>query len=306
MSRRKPDHGYGNRSSCLGCFAGQCCKQSSANVSVNLRSFALRATNLASLFVLFLICSGADVLRAQETDFGVYARAVEFCRGTVKRPMALDLDKRVLCFEGDILEGLDISLVQSLEDKGLFVVRSFGGEARIARAIADLLRDRRATVIAYDYCISACASYLLVASSQTFVMKDCLVAWHLTTAPLCPFLEVSKDGGPKRLEKVPCSDSPPEYQSWGDEFRRVNRQFLAARAVAPPLDWPPESVPVRRMLKSMFEGMGTNPNVLWTWHPRYYAGSIKTKIVYEAYPKSQAEVDAMASKLGLPRVLYDP
>ena len=56
----------------------------------------------------------------------------------------------------------------------------------------------------------------------------------------------------------------------------------------------------------MFEGTGTNPNVLWTWHPRYYAGSIKTKIVYEAYPASQDEVDAMASKLGLPRVLYDP
>ena len=63
---------------------------------------------------------------------------------------------------------------------------------------------------------------------------------------------------------------------------------------------------IRRILKSMFEGTGTNPNVLWTWHPRYYAGSIKTRIVYEAYPESQTEIDVMASKLGLPRVIYDP
>jgi hypothetical protein len=220
--------------------------------------------------------------------------------------MALDLDKRVLCFDGDVLEQQDISLAKDLAEKGLFVVRSFGGESRTAMALADLLRGRRAIVVAYDYCTSACASYLLVASAAAFVMKDCLVAWHHTTAPLGPSLEATKDGGPKRLEKLLCSDSPPEYQRWGGDLRRMKDQFFAARAVDPPLEWPPESFTIRKILKSMFEGTGTNPNVLWTWHPRYYAGSIKTKIVYEAYPESQAEIDAMASRLGLPRVLYDP
>jgi hypothetical protein len=57
----------------------------------------------------------------------------------------------------------------------------------------------------------------------------------------------------------------------------------------------------------MFEGTGANPDVVWTWHPRYYAGLLKTRIIYEAYPESQGEVDAMASKLRLrQRVLYDP
>jgi hypothetical protein len=57
----------------------------------------------------------------------------------------------------------------------------------------------------------------------------------------------------------------------------------------------------------MFEGTGVYPDVAWTWNPRYYARSLKTKITYEAYPSSQAEVDAMVSKLRLgQRVLYDP
>jgi hypothetical protein len=57
----------------------------------------------------------------------------------------------------------------------------------------------------------------------------------------------------------------------------------------------------------MFEGTGRYPDVSWTWHPRHYASTLKTKIVYEAYPNSQDEVDAMARKLRLPhRVLYDP
>jgi hypothetical protein len=271
------------------------------------RCFRRRVANFAALCVLALVGWGSEISRAQQQpDFGVYARAVEYCRGVAKRPMALDLDKRVLCFDGNLLEEQDISLAKSLGEKGLFVVRSFGGESRTAMALADLLRERHATVVAYDYCVSACASYLLVASAEAFVMKHCLVAWHHTTAPLCPSLEVPKDGGPKRLEKLPCSDSPREYQRWGGEFRRMKELFFAARAVDPPLEWPPESFTIRKILKSMFEGTGTNPNVLWTWHPRYYVGLIKAKIVYEAYPESQAEVDAMASRLRLPRVLYDP
>jgi len=33
---------------------------------------------------------------------------------------------------------------------------------------------------------------------------------------------------------------------------------------------------------------------------------VKTKIVYEAYPTSQDEVDAMVAKLHLGRIIYDP
>ena len=271
-----------------------------------LHSLIFRVVNFIVVCALGFICWGTDISRAQQTDFGVYARAVEFCRASVKRPMALDLDKRVLCFDGQILPGQDISLASSLTDGGLFVIRSIGGSSRDAMALADVLRDRHATVVVHDYCISACASFLLIASAQTFVLKGALVAWHNTTAPLCPSLKVAQDGGPKRFVKLLCSDSPPEYQRGWDEYVRREQQFLETRAVYPPLEWPPESLPIRRILRSMFEDTGREPYIVWTWHPRYYASSIKTKVFYEAYPESQAEVDALASKFGIPRILYDP
>jgi hypothetical protein len=221
--------------------------------------------------------------------------------------MALDLDNRVLCFDGDILDEQDLSPAKSLVEGGLFVVRSVGGEPRTAMVLADLLQQRRATVVVYDYCLLACASYLLFASAKTIVLKDSLVAWRYSSEPpWCPSLVAPKDGGPKRLDVALCSDAPAEYQSGYAEFRNLNNKFYAARIVDPLAEWPPESVIIRRMLRSGFEGTGRFPDAFWTWNPRYYAASIKTRVIYEAYPKSQREVDAMASKLGLGRVLYDP
>jgi len=48
--------------------------------------------------------------------------------------------------------------------------------------------------------------------------------------------------------------------------------------------------------------------LLWTWNPRYYAGAIKTKVVYDAYANSQDEVEAIAAaKVPIRvRILYDP
>jgi hypothetical protein len=267
---------------------------------------AFRIPSYAILCLLFFIYSVSQVSHAQQPDFGVYARAVEFCRGVVKRPMALDLDKRVLCFDGEISSQSDLSLSEALEFGGLFVVRSYGGVSITAMALADLIRDRRATVVTYDYCISACAGFLLVASDQAFVTKDTLVAWHDAVWPLCPELEAPKDNGPKRLEKSVCSDTPTQYRRGYAEFKNVLDEFYATRVIDLRFQFPPESFAIRRMLRIMFEGRGAYPNVVWTWNPRYYASVLKTKIIYEAYPSSQDEVDALALKFHFGRVLYDP
>ena len=138
-------------------------------------------------------------------------------------------------------------------------------------------------------------------------MKDTIVAWHHTSWPFCALLEVSKDGGPKRLEKPPCADTPAEYQLGHREAESMIDEFYAARVVDPLFQHPPESFTMRKRLRSMFEGTGRYPDVAWTWNPRYYASSLKTKITYEAYPNSQAEVDVLALKLPhRVRVLYDP
>jgi hypothetical protein len=174
-------------------------------------------------------------------------------------------------------------------------------------ALADMIRDRHAAVVVYDYCFSACASYFLIASDQAFVMKETLVAWHGMIEPLCASLVVSKDGGPKRLEKSACFDASLESQRGYKALKDRHDRFYEERVVDAPFEDPPESFTIRKILKNMFEGTGRYPNVAWTWNPRYYASTLKTKITYEAYPNSQDEVDAMVSKLRLrQRVLYDP
>lgn len=296
----------------LACFnyrrrCGLPAQAGSGAVSGCSRSFFFRVAHVAAFCILFVVGCGLQTSRAQEPDFGIYARAVEYCRGVVKRPMALDLDKRVLCFDGQIFPEQKISLATGLEENGLFVVRSPGGDILAAIALADLLRDRRATVVVYDYCLSACASYLLVASTKAFVVRDTLVAWHYTIDPFwCPSLVMSRDSGPKRLEKSPCSDAPPEIQD-GDKHRRyLNYSFYNGRTVDPLFDDPPQSFTIRKILRSLFDGTGRYPDVSWTWNPRHYASALKTKIIYEAYPDSQAEVDALVSKFSLSYVIYDP
>lgn len=275
--------------------------------AIGFRSLVFRRANLVSLCALALVCWGTEMSRAQQPDFSAYARAVEYCRAVVKRPMALDLDRRVLCFDGVISFGPEFSLAGALEPNGLFVVRSPGGDSTTAVALANFLRDQRATVVVYDYCFSACASFLLIASDEAFVMKDTLVAWHHTTWPFCPSLEVAKDGGPKRLEKPPCSDTPLEYKRSYRKAENMIGEFYATRVVDPLFEQPPESFTIRRILRNMFEGTGRYPNVVWTWNPRYQASTLKTKIVYEAYPKSQDEVDAIVKRWDFQfHVLYDP
>src|SRR6516164_7393163 len=98
-----------------------------------------------ALLVVFDPCEG----RAQQetVDERIYHLAVEYCRGTVPRPMALSSERQILCFDRWVDEVMDLSLARDLIDHGLFVVRSFGGNAATAIALYYALRDRHATVV---------------------------------------------------------------------------------------------------------------------------------------------------------------
>jgi hypothetical protein len=288
--------------------SGDGCEEKSTAAS----SFCIRRTaNLIALGALSFVCWNSEVSRAQGLDSvkTLYVRAVEQCRGDVKRPMALAVDKRILCFDGEISSGLDISSAMDLQDGGFFVVRAFGNDVVTAIALADLLRERHATIVVHDYCVFACASYLLVASARTFVLKDSLVAWrHFGAGPNdCAGFARAKDEGPARLEVGVCPNPPLEFRSETGELDHVKEQFYGERFVDSRFEFPPESFNMRGILKSLVNGTGAYPNVMWTWNPRYYASSIKTNIAYEAYPQSQSEVDAVATRLHLMyRVIYDP
>lgn len=261
---------------------------------------------LFSLTFGLLGCS--DGRAQQDFDRERYYRAVEYCRGDVSRPMALSDDRKILCFDGVIAGDLNASLVADLAEQGLFVVRSSGGVGATAIAISDEVHKRRATVVVYDHCLSACASYFFIASLQTYVLKGALVAWHDRGGgfPGCTTLRTPLDEGPKKLRRTGCRDTPPQYRAGYKAFLDARERFYSERTVDPRFEYPPDSFFVRKIVNSMYGGTGVYPDVAWTWNPRYLKRTFRTQIHYEAYPESQEEVDSMAAPLKLGRVIYDP
>jgi hypothetical protein len=270
------------------------------------------------LFVLFTLpfslCS--TVGRAQESTFDreSYYRAVEYCRHQAwpGRSMHLSPDKQVLCFDGRIAEDLDASLASDLREDGLFVVRSSGGNSGPAIALSNIVRDRHATVVVYDYCFSACASFFLIASHQTYVLKGSLVVWHNPVSgdpnfPFCTFLTAPRDGGLKKLQRGPCGNRSFEDETAYRANWPILTQFFKERTVDPLFEFPPDSRYVRKIVTGFYKEMGVYRDIGWTLNPRYYPRWFKTNISYEAYPDSQEEVDGMVARLGVKwKVIYDP
>ncbi|GLH79333.1 hypothetical protein SSBR45G_42420 [Bradyrhizobium sp. SSBR45G] len=222
--------------------------------------------------------------------------------------MALSPDKHIMCFDASMLPGLDVSLTKSLESGGLFVVRSAGGREDKALELADLIRERHATVVVYDYCISACAEFIITAPDHTFVLKHSLVLWHNPRSsdpadPYCAFLKTPSGGGPRMLRRGPCREGsdPVEHSS-----SRLTR-FLMERAIDPSSVAPPDSLYVRKRVTSLYGQTGVDSDILWTLNPRYFPRLYKASIAFEDYPQSQEEVDAIAARLGIKtKIIYDP
>jgi hypothetical protein len=270
---------------------------------------AIRARSLLAIATLgLLLCSGHSSAE-QDFDRESYYRAAEYCRGNVSRPMAVSPDGQVLCFDGEVTDDLDVSPARDLKENGVFVVRSRGGDPDTAVALSDIVLERGATVVVHDYCFSACASFFLIASHRSYVLKGALVAWHYPRSddpddPHCTYVTDPPDGKLKKLQRRPCRLGGDH----GAEYSREVARFFAERVIDPFFDHPPDSLYVRRMLRNLYGDTGAFRDVLWTLHPRYYPVLFKTKILYEAYPQNQEEVDEMAARLrlGRGRVIYDP
>lgn len=259
-----------------------------------------------ALLCLVLLIGGGGGSASHETDFAPYARAADYCRGDVARPMALSPDKRVLCLCGVIASELNLAVATDLADRGFAVVRSSGGDRARAIELANMLRDRDAIVVVRDVCLYACASFLVLASSETYVLEGALVVWGVMRRypdhQCFGFLDGIDEMGPF-LTSVQCSpayaDERPADCSWSEFYR--------GRIAGAAFTDPPESRFIRRALMNSFRATGEYPVVLWTWNPRHHAGAVKTTIIYQHYPDSQEEVDKTTKRLGLSRrVLYDP
>ena len=257
--------------------------------------------------VVFLAFLNPGIGRAEEADSDseLFHRAVDFCREPVARPMTLSADRRLLCFDGWVEDGMDLSSAGDLKEFGLFVVRSLGGNEATAVALSRVLRDRHATIVVYDFCISACANSFFIASDQTYVTAGALVAWRNQASVFAGCTSFATPGrqGIRAVEPPRC---PPfkDVTKYNDVSSDVT-DFFSERTVGPIFQPPPASAHVKRIVKALYDETGVYVNIGWTLSPRYHA-AFKTMIVYESYPQSQAEVDAMAVRLGLGRVIYDP
>lgn len=266
-----------------------------------------RAWSLLVVVTLGLVLCSSHSRAQRDSDRERYYRAVEYCRGDVSRPMSLSPDGQVLCFDGRVTDDLDVSVAKGLKEHGLFVVRSRGGDPEIAVALSGIVRDRHATVVVHGYCFSACASFFLIASHQSYVLKGALVAWHYPRSadpadPHCTYVTEPPDGKLKKLQRGSCRPGGEH----GVEYSREVARFFAERVVDPSFSHPPDSLYVRRMLRNLYGDTGVFRDILWTLHPRYNPVLFKTKILYEAYPQSQEEVDEIAARLRFGRVIYDP
>jgi hypothetical protein len=180
---------------------GRCRAGARAGILVGLLGFGAPVALAMSILQM-----GVPAVRAEEIDFSPYRHAADYCRGDVAHPMVLSANQKILCFDGYVSPMQALSLTRKLEPGGLFVVRGYGGDDVQTMALAEELAERNAIVVVYDHCFSACASYLLIASSKAIVLKDALVAWQ----PLgvergdCLQFVAALDKGPARYDVEKC------------------------------------------------------------------------------------------------------
>jgi hypothetical protein len=257
------------------------------------------------LFAIALLV-GALQSGPAPAGFEELSAAVTYCRSYPKTVKLKD-DGAVLCFDGPILKEQGEALFHQLSQQGLFVVRSTGGYAPAAIRLANILRDKEATVVIYDYCGSACAEFFFVASVATFVMKSTIVAWHGTGMRVrCTGNKVEMIGWERSETHFLSQRSSTSLHEMCSAIRQRTR-FFKERNIDDRHIYEPQPLHIRRLFASAIDRGESGKTIAWMWHPRNYGDYFKIPITYESYPASQEEVDQILSAVGLhARIIYDP
>jgi len=228
--------------------------------------------------------------------------------------IALIREQTVLCFDGPIIPGRNAAF-DELKQDGVLVVRSTGGFAPEAMRLANILRDKNATVIVYDYCLSACANYFLVATQRTYVLKNTIVAWH--GGPFICSLDRSDGMHEFLVENIGLIRADfrkrfPDVPQWAISpdalcaASDMSSRFFSERDIDDRHVFTPMTAHTDKFVRlARKQSVGQKP--FWMWHPRNQGDYFKSRVVYESYPGSQKEVDALLSRSRLrDRVIYDP
>jgi hypothetical protein len=254
--------------------------------------------------VLGVALASMTAPQAAYSDFNEFSSAVNYCS---KHPHSIKLseDRTILCFDGPIFANRDTAAFSDLKQNGLFVVRSTGGFAPTAIILSNILLEKNATVIVYDYCLSACANYFLIASSKTYVMKNTVVAWHGGPAKrLCApdDIEAMKRAY-RNVSNIEIYPSPELACKTGE----LLRAFFKERSIDDRHTYEPQTAHTRKMFDMAVREAMNKRRILWMWNPQNYGDHFKSRVIYESYPSSQDEIDGILSRLRLDvRVFHDP
>jgi hypothetical protein len=260
------------------------------------------------LFVISVLLAAVFGLRPAHSAFEDLSAAVAYCRGhggLVK----LNEDQTTLCFDGPIIDGQDDIPFHQLKQNGMFVVRSNGGYTLAAINLANILREKDARTVIYDYCLSACVNFFLVAASQAYVMRKTVIAWHGTFERAhCrgQVLEIVRKSG-REYYRLPQGDSIPENIRKICQAHDLVEMFFKQRGIADRHVYEPQPEGIKKLFYLAMKQGGDGTNIAWMWNPRNYGEYFKIPIVYESYPASQAEVDQILADAGLRvQIFYDP
>src|SRR5215510_1313113 len=212
------------------------------------------------------IAVSISVWDAARCDFEAIAAVANECWPSYQW---LSKDRTVLCFDGQIRADQDPKLFHELKQDGFFVMRSPGGYAYPSMLLANILREKNATVIVYDYCLSACANYFLIAASRTYVRQDTIVAWH-GGIPRYDCSRVDLDEMRRRYRHQFNLDEDAAAKRV-DQFCNeagLAEAFFKRRGIDDRHTYAPQTVYTQKMVRMATSQRPAKQSVFWMWHPK--------------------------------------
>ena len=208
-----------------------------------------------------LIHAGSCLLSVQSASSGpidvpALVAACSPHRNTIK----LDADNDVACFDGQIMDATAPDRLKPLNSGGKFVIRSPGGNIKIAMEIADLRRRRRWS--SSRLAAFACANAIL--SPPMRPMRPTIRSSPGTVARVCSL----KRAGPTTRRRIAGqNDFVSSFCKRGikDDFvQRLQTLY---------------SCQMYRAILS--QGYYDKRSIFWMWHPENFGTYFKSKITFD-------------------------
>ena len=224
-----------------------------------------------------------DDAGTQKGDIDRIEHAVMECSTEIAaRPPSRLLIKirHTVCFVGIFNLGVEDEIIPLLDDGGVLIIKSAGGNGVAAARLGTSLLDKKIDVGVIDYCLSACANWVFLAGRYKYISDGAFVGWHGVPQKPDPRAKLLDHAGMLTL------------------FYELSNQVFERAAIDTRLARDPDKGSDEYLQWSA----KVKPNSMsyWTWNPitlrqRFKVGGI----VYAWYPSDRRGLMERAEKLGL-------